>query len=92
MADIAEILAGLNAALTALEPVLDLTAPGAGAIVTGLSAVLGAATTDVPAAEALIAQIKSGAPVTEAQYQASLVAYYAADDQLNADLKADGAT
>lgn len=88
MFDFEKLAAEVSAVISAVTPVVDVLAPGAGKIVNIAAGVLKAAVAGEQSAVALVAQIKSGVPLTADQMHAIDAAYDDAEARLEADAAA----
>ena len=88
MIDFEKIAAEVSAVISAVSPVVNILAPGAGKIVNIATGLLKAAVAGEHDAVALVAQIKSGVPPTADQMAALDAAYDAAEARLEADAAA----
>ncbi len=88
MIDFEKLAAEVSAVISAVTPVVDVLAPGAGKIINIATGVLKAAVAGEHDAVALVHQIKSGAPVTADQMALLDAAYDDAEARLEADAAA----
>ena len=88
MFDFEKLAAEVSAVISAVTPVVDVFAPGAGKIINIASGVLKAAVAGEHDAVALIHQIKSGVALTAEQMHAIDAAYDDAEARLEADAAA----
>jgi hypothetical protein len=85
---VSTVLADVNAGIAVLAPVIALADPAAAETVKVFSTVLAGVAALEPTAIALVNQIASGTPATEAQLLAAETACHAALAQLDATLEA----